>query len=281
MWPFSKKDAAAEDPEVQSEPSAADVDKPATAQEPVPEYGPFDGDSVDIQSYDFSDFSHGTLDLGSIKIPMPDPSEVQVEMGPEGPRMMHIVTRPGRITPVAFASTASGGLWEESIPEIVAGMSRDGLQTSLEDGPWGQEIVGLSEHATIRMIGVEGPRWTLRITLAAPNESAADLAELGREVIARTFVYRGEQPMLAGTVLPVVMPAALVAQVQQAMQERAAAEAAQATAGQQPSETAPAEPETEPIAPPRHDEHLKDAHLDSGSALEQMRAEAARKPEAE
>lgn len=33
--------------------------------------GPFDGDSVKIEEFDFTDFSVGILDLGSMRIPLP------------------------------------------------------------------------------------------------------------------------------------------------------------------------------------------------------------------
>lgn len=281
MWPFSKKNDT--DQSVSNEREeiiandAEQVSAPEVAPEVDPDRGPFDGDSVAIEEFDFLDFSDGLLDLGSIRIPMPRPSEVQVEMGPEGPRMVHIVTKVGRVTPVAFASTLSGGLWEESIPEILEGMSRDGLTAETEEGPWGKEIVGRTEHATIRMIGAEGSRWTLRVTLAAPNETAADLAVLGREIIARTFVYRGESPMMAGTVLPVVMPAPLVEQVQQAMRERAAqAEAATQAQAQAPAQAPAAE--HGPAAPEADQAELRS---DSGSALEQMQAREALRRENE
>lgn len=258
MWPFSKKN---DEPQPEETIEVAETQESETS---VPDRGPFDGDSVNFEDFDLSDFSDGALDLGSVKIPMPRPSEVQVEMGPDGPRMVHIVTKVGRVTPVAFASSMSGGLWEESIPEIVSGMRGDGLDASLEDGPWGQEIVGKTEHATIRMIGAEGPRWTLRVTLAAPNDSADDLAVLGREMIARTFVYRGDSPMMAGNVLPVVMPAALVEQVQEAMRQRAEQVAAMAQQQAQPA-SAPA-PEANPAPQGTPDE---------GSALQQMRDRSA------
>lgn len=182
--------------------------------------GPFDGDSVDITEFDFSDFSVGILDLGSMKIALPKGSQVQVEMGENGPKMLHIVTKVGRITPVAFAAPRSAGQWASAAGELLQGIERDGLQAHLEDGPWGTEIVGTNPNGTIRIIGVEGPRWMLRMTLAAPQGMEGDLADLAREVIARTFVYRGESPILAGNSLPVTMPQQLVEQVRQAMEQR-------------------------------------------------------------
>ena len=198
--------------------------------------GPFDGDNVDIEDFDFSDFSNVTLNLGSIRVPLPKESQVQVEMGEQGPKMVHVVTRHGRITPVAFAAPRTGGLWEESSEEIIQGMRSEGMPVEIQQGPWGQEIVGTGTNGVIRIIGVEGPRWLYRVTLAAPTGSEDALAEIGRETIARSFVYRGEDPILAGNSLQVVLPAQLAQQVQ------AAAEAkARQAQGAQGEQQAPAE----------------------------------------
>lgn len=182
--------------------------------------GPFDGDNVDIDSFDFSDFSVGVLDLSSMKINLPEDSQVQVEMGEQGPKMLHIVTRFGRITPVAFAAPRSQSQWSEAGQELIEGMSNDGLTTRVEDGPWGSEVVGENDNGQIRIIGIDGPRWMLRFTMAAPKGREEKLAQLAREVAARTFVYRGTDPVLAGNALQVVMPPQLVSQLQDAMRQR-------------------------------------------------------------
>lgn len=252
LWPFGKKkggDAArsvspAETPQEQDTAVEQAQDVPvgapgnSSATTPIPTHdavsgdtGPFDGDSVNIADFDFSDFSAGVLNLGSMQIPLPKESQVQVEMGDQGPKMLHIVTRHGRITPVAFAAPRSAGQWEEASGEISEGMERDGLTVRTEPGPWGPEIVGEGPNGIIRIIGVDGPRWMLRMTLAAPEASATDLLTLAREVTARTFVYRGDNPILAGSSLPVALPQELVNQVQQAMQQRAGQQQQQQTAG--------------------------------------------------
>ena len=184
--------------------------------------GPFDGDTVNIDDFDFTDFSDVTLNLGSMRVPMPKGTQVQVEMGDQGPKMVHIVTPHGRFTPVAFAAPRIGGLWEESAEEIADGMRSEGMPVQFEEGPWGKEVVGTGSNGVIRIIGVEGPRWLYRVTLAAPTGREDAMAELGREIVARSFVYRGEDPVLAGNSLPVVLPEQLAAQVQQAVQARAA-----------------------------------------------------------
>ncbi|WP_083290205.1 MULTISPECIES: DUF3710 domain-containing protein [unclassified Corynebacterium] len=209
-------------------PAAAPVASAAAGVEALTDYdpvggstGPFDGDNVDIEDFDFSDFSNVTLNLGSIRVPLPKESQVQVEMGEQGPKMVHVVTRYGRITPVAFAAPRTGGLWEESSEEIIAGMRSEGMPVEIQQGPWGQEIVGTGTNGVIRIIGVEGPRWLYRVTLAAPTGSEDQLAEIGRETVARSFVYRGDDPILAGNSLQVVLPAQLAQQVQAAAEAKA------------------------------------------------------------
>lgn len=229
LWPFGKKQ------DQPHETDAGEVEEAqSTYEEPTPEVpaeeepeaatgdtGPFDGDTVNIGEFDFSDFSLGVLDLGSLRIPLPKTSQVQVEMGEQGPKMVHIVTEFGRITPVAFAAPTSAGQWAEASEQIVQGMTADGLTVEVEQGPWGLEVVGTGEHGMIRVIGVEGPRWMLRMTTTAPNGKEEGMRDLAREITARTFVYRGDDPILAGNSLPVVLPQQLVSQVQQAMEQRA------------------------------------------------------------
>lgn len=255
LWPFGKKnkdnhapEAPASEPAAEAAPDNAPIDRlddvPDTPGDAAVAHGfpgaagisinvvehdavggdtgPFDGDSLNYEDFDFSDFSAGTLDLGSMKIALPKGSQVQVEMGEKGPKMLHIVTTAGRITPVAFAAPRSSGQWESSAKELIQGIENDGLPTRLEEGPWGTEIVGSNDNGEIRIIGVEGPRWMLRVTLAAPKGKSEELARIGRELVARTFVYRGDEPILAGNALRVVMPPALVEQLQKAMQQRQA-----------------------------------------------------------
>ena len=141
-------------------------------------------------------------------------------MGEQGPRMLHVVTEFGRVTPVAFAAPNSGGMWEESSDEIIEGMQGEGMPATFEEGPWGREVVGRGDNGVIRIVGVEGPRWLYRVTLAAPHGKEDQLAELAHEIIARSFIYRGTSPVLAGNSLPVELPAQLAAQLQQAMAQQ-------------------------------------------------------------
>lgn len=234
-----KKKTAAESEAVQEAAPAVDTDHveqndPAQEFDPIGgNFGPFDGDSVDFRTFDFSDFAKGGLDLGSMLIPVPHEGEVQVEMGPNGPQMIHIITPVGRVTPVAFAAPRNGDLWAEAAQEIAQGMSNDGMAVSVENGPWGEEIVAEAPNGAMRILGANGPRWMFRLTLAGPKESAEQLTQLAREITSRTFVNRGSDPIPAGEALPVKMPQAMADELSKQLQARAeaAAEAQNEAAG--------------------------------------------------
>ncbi len=183
------------------------------------DFGPFDGDTVNFEDFDFSDFSAGALDLGSMVIPVPRGGGVIVEMGSEGPQMIHLQVDGGRLTPVAFAAPRNGDLWAETIDETVAGMTKDGLEVHLEDGPWGQEICAVAGEGQMRIIGANGPRWMFRMTLAGEKSKAEDLALIAREIVARTFIRRGNDPIPAGQALPVLMSPALQEQMEQQLRQ--------------------------------------------------------------
>lgn len=256
LWPFGKKkqndqEPAAPTPEATERPvddapaavedtpadQAAAQDGPAASIEHDAvngATGPFDGDNVNIDDFDFSDFASGVLDLGSMKLAIPQGAQVQVEMGEKGPKMLHLVTTSGRITPVAFAAPTQGGQWETASQDILDGMRREGSDAGFEPGPWGREVVAAANNNVMRIIGIDGPRWMLRLTVAAPQDKADAAADIARDIAARTFVYRGADPILAGNSLPVVMPAQLVEQVQKAMEQRAQ----QNQANQQAAQTA-------------------------------------------
>ncbi|MDO4609498.1 DUF3710 domain-containing protein [Corynebacterium sp.] len=233
MWPFGSKnknddrEAAAREADGAPETAAEPSETPAVAAPEAPdaapdadETGPFDAQADDIGQFDFSSFAKATVNLGSIILPVPHVGDVQVEMGPQGPTMLHLVTAAGRMTPVAFAAPTSGGQWAESAREIAEGLSRDGLVVRMEKGPWGDEVVGEKDDLAMRILGADGPRWMLRMTLSGPKDKAHDLTEVGRGVMARTFVYRGDDPMPAGQVLPVTLPAQMADQVRKAYQRR-------------------------------------------------------------
>lgn len=178
----------------------------------VSELGPYD-------EADEPDDEVSRLDLGSVRLPVPDGAQLQVEMDPAGPvRAVHIVTPYGQVTVNAYAAPRSGGLWEEVCGELAEQLRSDGAAVHSEAGDWGQELVAALGEVSLRFIGVDGPRWMLRGVVAGPPDSARAGSAALRDLLRDTVVVRGDAPMPVRTPLPVELPDAIaehIAQVQE------------------------------------------------------------------
>jgi Protein of unknown function (DUF3710) len=233
-----------------------DVDGPADLTgDPVDDEleGPFDIDDFD----DAATAAQGRLDLGSVLIPMPEAGQVQVELTEVGvPSAVWVVTPNGRFTIAAYAAPKTAGLWREVATELADSLRKDVPKVSIEDGPWGREVVGVSkaeqnqQAGVVRFIGVDGYRWMIRCVVNGPQDKIAPLADEARNALADTVIRRGDTPLPVRTPLPVQLPEPMAAQL------RAAAEQAARQQAQQPQEQPP-----QPVA----------RRSEQGSAMQQLR----------
>jgi hypothetical protein len=204
-----------------------------------------DDDDVD-GPFDIEDFDDpataelGRLDLGSVLIPMPEAGQVQVELTQMGvPSAVWVVTPNGRFTIAAYAAPKSAGLWREVASELADSLRNDVPKVSIEDGPWGREVVGVSKAeqdqppGVVRFIGVDGYRWMIRCVVNGPQNTITDLAAEARNALADTVVRRGDTPMPVRTPLQVQLPEPMAAQLRAAAEQAAQQQAQQA---QQPPE---------------------------------------------
>lgn len=190
--------------------------------------GPFD-----IEDFDTPEQAAlARLDLGSVLIPMPPGGQIQVEFNQGGvPTAIWVVTPNGRFTIAAYAAPKSPGLWREVASELAEALRKDNASVSIEDGPWGREVVGTGAGA-VRFIGVDGYRWMIRCVVNSMPEAMPALVAEARQALADTVVRRGETPLPVRTPLPVQLPEELAAQLraaaaQQAQQQQQAMLAAQ------------------------------------------------------
>jgi hypothetical protein len=182
-----------------------------------PADGPYDSGEVPVADGE----SDGRLDLGSVRLPLVESAQIQVEMEETGElRSVHVLTEVGRITVAAFAAPRSDGMWREVVGELAQSLKDDGATVRFEEGRWGREVVGVGEAATLRFIGVDGPRWMVRCVAAGPEETQQPLAELARSVLQDTVVVRGVEPMPVRSPLPVTLPEVLAQQLEQARQQQ-------------------------------------------------------------
>jgi len=219
--------------------------------------GPFDVDDFD----DPETAALARLDLGSVLIPMPEAGQVQVELTEMGvPSAVWVVTPNGRFTIAAYAAPKTAGLWREVASELADSLRKDVANVSIEDGPWGREVVGVAKAeqdqlpGVVRFIGVDGYRWMIRCVVNGPQDKITALAAEARNALADTVVRRGETPLPVRTPLQVQLPEPMAAQL------RAAAEQA-AQQAQQPQQADQQPPPPEPVA----------RRSAQGSAMQQLR----------
>jgi hypothetical protein len=240
------KGKSSDDPQDPTGPAATDDDDELD--------GPFDIDDFD----DPSVAALARLDLGSVLVPMPEAGQVQVELTETGvPSAVWVVTPNGRFTIAAYAAPKTAGLWREVASELADSLRKDVAKVTIEDGPWGREVVGFAADqgqgaGVVRFIGVDGYRWMIRCVVNGPQENVAALADEARKALADTVVRRGETPLPVRTPLPVQLPEPMAAQLRAAAEQ--AAEQAQQAGEQQP-------PPPQPVA----------RRSAQGSAMQQLR----------
>lgn len=167
-----------------------------------------DGASGPYDEEDAPDDGVPRMDLGSVRVPVPDGSQVQVEMDQQGGnvRAVHIVVPQGQVTVSAYAAPRSGGQWRSVSDELAEQLRGDGAKVSLGRGEWGMELSAVIGEMALRFIGVDGPRWMLRGVIAGPQTQAAEAPAVLRDIVRGTIVVRGDAPMPVRTPLPVRLP---------------------------------------------------------------------------
>ncbi|WP_422747980.1 DUF3710 domain-containing protein [Mycobacterium sp. WMMD1722] len=215
--------------------------------------GPFDIEDFD----DPAVAAEGRLDLGSVLIPMPAGGQVQVELSENGvPSAVWVVTRNGRFTVAAYAAPKSAGLWRDVATELAESLRKDGASVTIQDGPWGREVVGTAAGVA-RFIGIDGYRWMIRCVANGLAENFDALTAEVREALRDTVVRRGDTPLPVRTPLPVNLPEPMAEQLRAAAAQQAAAQQAQQQQAQQQHQQAPPEPAARRSA--------------QGSAMQQLR----------
>ncbi|XVS66268.1 DUF3710 domain-containing protein [Actinosynnema sp. CA-299493] len=178
------------------------------------EEGPFDSTQA-------PDDGLSRLDLGSIRLPVPEGVQLQVEMDPAGAvRAVHLLTTVGQLTVSAFAAPKNDRLWPDVSGEMIAQFKSDGFRILRENGEWGEEITARNNEVHLRVVGVDGPRWMLRGIAAAPTEEQSAKATDALYALMRdTVVVRGEQAMPVRTPLPIELPEAIARHIQAQQQD--------------------------------------------------------------
>jgi hypothetical protein len=118
-----------------------------------------------------------------------------------------------------FAAPRSEGIWDEVRGEIEEELRGDGAVTETRRGDLGTElwatVAGPEGKQPLRFVGIDGPRWFLRLLLTGPAATDPALAPALFESVRRIVVVRGDQPLPVRDPLPLRLPNDVVEQAQQ------------------------------------------------------------------
>nr|WP_246336512.1 DUF3710 domain-containing protein [Flexivirga oryzae] len=192
---------------------------------------PFDLDRSD-GPYDRSEVTEldGLLDFGAIAI-IPQPGmELRLDVDDAGQEITGLtaVVEGSACQLQAFAAPKSRGVWDEIRDEIADNLIAGGGTAEERLGPLGIELHtrmptrgqdGRTTYAPARFVGVDGPRWFLRVVLsgnAAIDEATGNqLLEFARHSV----VTRGGEPRAPREMLPLEIPQDIQTQAQAQAEE--------------------------------------------------------------
>lgn len=129
---------------------------------------------------------------------------VQADANSEHVNALLLVTQDAGLELRAFASSRSGGLWEDVRAELIAEVERLEGTYEVPDGQYGPELHlripatskdGESGYQPSRIVVVEGPRWMLRGTFLGQAALEPDDDHILVQALREIIVDRGSEAM--------------------------------------------------------------------------------------
>jgi hypothetical protein len=176
--------------------------------------------------------AHERVDLGSLQVPVGPDHEIQLVMAEQHGAWVTVRYRESEVQIQAFAAARRGALWDDVRAEIAAEVDTAGGRSQESEGSFGIELMAqvpaepgqpASGMRLVRFVGIDGPRWFLRGLFTGPAADGGEQAELLEGVLRDVVVVRGEHPVPPREILELRLPP----EAQQALEEQAAAEAAE------------------------------------------------------
>ena len=209
LEPDDGAESGAEQPEGSEDASDESESEPEAEALPARPEGPWDISEVDDEVE--------TIDFGSVRVRPVDEMELRLEVDQASGAVMGLtcVTPVGAVSVQAFAAPRSEGIWSGVRRDLRNQITASGGLVDEVEGPWGMEIRtqvpaelpdGTQGSQPARFVGVDGPRWFLRLVFLGPAavepEAAARLEAIARGII----VVRDNEARAPGDQLPMRLP---------------------------------------------------------------------------
>lgn len=127
-----------------------------------------------------------------------------------------LVAEDGAMELRPFAAPRNESIWGEIRQRLAAEAQRRGGRAGEVDGPYGKALQmilpavapdGQQGTQTSTVLGIEGPRWLLRVSTFGRPATTFQTEGLLEQVLQDVVVSRGSEPMSPGEPLPLTLPA--------------------------------------------------------------------------
>ena len=175
--------------------------------------GPFDLDELD----GFDPNAAGLINLGSMILTATEETEVRLQLDEVTNQILAVVVvgHEAAVEVRPFAAARNGERWVHLLPQIAEAASQAGGRAEQSEGPFGTELIcevpaidpdGVSGNLITRVVGIDGPRWLLRVTFMGRPATDDAAARDGEAYIRTIVVSRGAGAMAPGAELPLTLP---------------------------------------------------------------------------
>ncbi len=200
--------------------------------------------------YDVSEWPEleGRIDLGALRLPAVTGMQMRLDLEQGTGRVVGATLGFGasQAQLQVFAAPRTLGLWDELRPDIARGLVEAGGAAEVVQGVMGKEIRarmpgrapdGRVAFQPARFMGVDGPRWFLRVVVNGPAATDDEQLRPILTFLRKVVVRRGEEPRPPRELLELTAPAGVMeAAAKQAQARREAAQKAAAEQGARPTQ---------------------------------------------
>jgi hypothetical protein len=171
----------------------------------------------DVEDHPLTGEDPNRVDLGSLSIAGRPELEVRLQVDESSGAVMAVLlaSEDGALELRPFASSRHHEMWEDVRAEIVADLQRQGAHADEVDGPYGKALhfvmQGQTEDGQVvqqptLLLGIDGPRWMLRVTAYGGPATEWHYDGLLETALRDVVVVRGTHPLPPGDPLPLQLP---------------------------------------------------------------------------
>ncbi|WP_073996466.1 DUF3710 domain-containing protein [Arcanobacterium urinimassiliense] len=154
------------------------------------------------------------VDAGALQIPLLPGAQLQFTTDAQQQNIIGVVyIKDGSALQLqAFAAPKSQGIWDSVRLDMRSSIAKQGGSSQEVVGPFGKELEAQmplpdsKKFAPHRFLGIDGPRWLLRVSLYGKAGYDKQASQEMLSVLEKLVINRGEEPFPPRELLPLHLP---------------------------------------------------------------------------